>query len=1237
MNRRVNFFRSLTSLASSRRGVLALGLIPSIAACVTLLFAAAALAEPDHVIPNDLRLTWPNDLTYIELPADEAANVGAVSLFDPENPDWPSVFCPVQVEEPSEPGGPARVWFLARITAEKGKPPAEVGVKVLGPKKITYPIRVYTADDEAIRIDNGKLQVKLRQYPGKLDAPTPLRELPHWLVGAQPAGTETWDGRAWFDGPSVVTEAHSQIIARGPVFVDVKFTYVFADAGTDGETDALPLAMGKQCHAWEPSEPPRESVPKHNRDLELIVRVMASNPWVEVNERFHFPDADAVTQHLHFGKPPPEVAQRFPQFPADSFAELDTITWEPWFEYDRFGGNSSQKYAPAEPRPAQKARPFANVQARWTQRGGGSQDFVITLGGPRPYTDKQTKQEVRADNYDANAPAFGVASVFASKWIGPYRNTIHAHALNGHRARIDFRYRNGSPQSSGLHYGQRAYALLIGPRSQFHNLTFLIRRHTDWTLVAQHHDYILDWDRDPAKAGPSILVPRAKLEAWRQAYADKSDAALVTMIDQAKAQRAALREQLKAAEEAEDKARVKQIKKQLNTRGFDLLDLITDPANAKRPRLPQAGLWIGRRYQNDFLNPTSQTTRGIIRGLPNADLFANGRPMGGRDQAVIGYVFTDLDHWPGWHGGWSPGNPNFRTDKYMPAAMAGAALRDHPHAERWLEFGYRNFLHDLRRVFYAPDGVGYECPGYAGYSMKLQIKTGRLFYNAGFGNALVEQKLVGKSAEWHRHLITPYDARLGLRHEAPIGDTHRWTAGLSDGFAQLAPFFSDADPAFAAQLVGTYQFLYPHAKQDDLFEQLIVTDPRIRPTPAADMDWTGRTFFGFGAIMRDKLGPAAGPSDETFLSFKAGHARGHAHNEELSWHFYSNGTPISLDYNCSYSPRMDHSAMHNSMTFGHTGTVTNNQTEKPVEAMEEIYGTGYVGAFTTTPAADLVVAERKSGHVTMRPPDAGNTEFARGYPRREVDEIVHRRFVMLVKHPAGSPIHDYLVIRDETTSAEPQQINAHLLAREAAVDGDTVTLPGQWDKDMVVKFITAEDLKVDVRGGWYRADYHRGHPVELLIEPGESTEAWAKRLSTMDYDAKQVRMIPDKENPGYGERIAQTQGKALIPPPGWDGEWKSGEYQVWLRCHTKPGSSVLWVIVPYAAGGDPPRIERSADGAGLTVSVGEVSETIMLPGTGAAATITRDGQTTDLLAADALPPLGQIENKPLASDAPKAE
>jgi len=79
------------------------------------------------------------------------------------------------------------------------------------------------------------------------------------------------------------------------------------------------------------------------------------------------------------------------------------------------------------------------------------------------------------------------------------------------------------------------------------------------------------------------------------------------------------------------------------------------------------------------------------------------------------------------------------------------------------------------------------------------------------------------------------------------------------------------------------------------------------------------------------------------------------------------------------------------------------------------------------------------------------------------------------------------------------------------------------------------------------------------------------------------------------------------------------------------------VIVPDAAGGDPRGMERSADGAGLTVSVGEVSETIMLPGTGAAATITRDGQTTDLLAADALPPLGQIENKPLASDAPKAE
>jgi len=1231
VTRRRTVFSVASHLACWRPDVLACGSVRSIVVCVTLAFAATAAAAPGHVIPNDLRLTWPNDLTYIELPPEQAARADAVSLFDVEDPDGPRVVRATQIEAPHEDGGPARVWFLARIVGDDGKPPAAVGVDILGGKELPNPIPVTEPDAQTIQIDNGKYQFRVRNYPGKLETPTPLAKLPHWLTAARPTGADAWDGRAWFDGSSVVTEAHTRIIARGPVFVDVRFTYVFADAGADGQTEALPPAMGKRCHAWAPSQPPRETVAKKQRHLEVIARFVANDPWVEVNERFHFPDDDAARQHLHFGKPPEDVAAHTPWLAGDQFTDLDTVTWVPWFEYDRFGGNNKQQYDPAQPRDAQKGRPFANVQARWTQMGGGSQDFVIVQGGPQPYTDKQTNQLVQQDDYREDAPAFGVVASFASKWVGPYRNAIHAHALDGRRARIDFHYRDGDPRNSGLHYGQRSYALPVGPRADFHNLNSLVRRHTDWTLVAQHHRYILDWERDPAKAGPTILVPRTKLEGWQQAYAQKSDAALVALIDAQQARRNHLRAQLKAAEEAKDTGRAKQIKRELGSLDFELLDLVREPGSAKGKKPPNAGLWIRTRYQDDFLNPTGSPTRGINRTLPDADLFAAGRPLGGADQAVIGYVFTDLDHWPGWHHGWSPGNPNFHTDKYMPAAMIGAAMRDHPHAEDWLAFGYRNFLEDLDRVFYEPDGVGYECPGYAGYSMNLQIETGRLFFNAGFGNALAQQPMVARSATWHRHLITPFDRRLGLRHEAPIGDTHRWTAGLAHGFAHLAPFFKEADPAFASQLVGTHRLLYP-GKHDEaeaepgLVEQLIESDPSIPAMDPAEMDWGSGTFFGFGAIMRDKLGT----DDETFLTFKAGHARGHAHNEELSWHFYSGGTPISLDYNCSYHPRMDHCAMHNAMTFGRTATVTNNQTGKDVEAMEELYGTGHVGAFTTTDAADLAVAERKSSHLTLRPPDAHETEFARRYPTRQVQEIVHRRFVMLVKHPAGSLMPDYLVIRDETTSAQPQQINVHLLARDAVVEGDSIKLPGQWDKDMLVKFITAEELKVDVRGGWYRADDHRGYPVELLIQPGETQDAWAKRLATMDYDAQAVRMVHDNDNPGYAQRLHDTHGKALIPPPGWTGQWKSGEYQVWLRCHTKPGTPVLWVIMPYDAGGDPPRITPTEDGRGLRVTRGELSETVMLPGTVGGASITRDGTTTHLLGADALPPLGRIENVPVS-------
>ena len=62
-----------------------------------------------------------------------------------------------------------------------------------------------------------------------------------------------------------------------------------------------------------------------------------------------------------------------------------------------------------------------------------------------------------------------------------------------------------------------------------------------------------------------------------------------------------------------------------------------------RPRASSAQLWIQRRYQDDFLNPTT-ATRWLKGGIPEADLQAGGSPFGGPWQAATGYSVRIADH-----------------------------------------------------------------------------------------------------------------------------------------------------------------------------------------------------------------------------------------------------------------------------------------------------------------------------------------------------------------------------------------------------------------------------------------------------------------------------------------------------------------------------------------------------------------------------------------------------------------
>lgn len=1140
--------------------------IPTLLLSVLPLLAWSA--EATVTIPNPLGLSFPWDLVHADVPGVFAgpvtARIGAETR-------------PAQVEPGAAAAGATRVWFVATVT---GKAPTPV-VVADGEAPTALAI-AETAD--AYEVDNGVYRFRVPRYAGTFAAARPIAELPPVLGGVRTsdAAGGFW-GRAWFEGETSVAEATTEVLARGPVFALVRVRMRFA------EPPAAPVGAG--------AKDPSEAAPGRGAFYEATLRFVVGDPWVDVTERYHVPGGAAYHWELKDGLAP------------------DTVMWVRWFGYEKFGGNSDMQWAPLQPLPKQRG-PFVALRPRWSQMPGGGQDFIVTRGGRTPGRRDAVGQD--DGGYAPDAPAVGVVATFPSRWTDPHAQTISCHAEGGDTARMHFPLGSGS----------RAYAVLCGDRGRFDDtgrLNGLVRRHVDWTLDKQFNDYVLEWPRDPALAGPNILLSRQQLARLQGDWAAGRETPEMAVVREHLAEYrelkarqetfAALEAAAKARDGTADAARAElaagkderaRIGKRLASKDVQLLRLIIGET-PDAPRPPDAGLWLHRRYQDDFLNPTGATRR-LSGPFQSGDLFGGGRPFGGPAQAAIGYIFTDPDQWPGWLNGWHPGNPNFHTDKYAVAIHAGAAMLDHPHARRWLEHGRREFDGDIARVLLPPDGVGYECPGYSTYSLGMQLELARVFANCGFGNVVAENPLFKRTGIWHRHLLTPVDRRLGLRHQAPIGDTHRW--GDRDGalFGALARFYASADPAFAAEMMAIWKLYVDQGMKGSLMEDLVAIDRTIAPAPLDRLEWGSHAFHGFGAVMRSRFGTA----DETFVSVKAGAARGHYHNDELSYHFYGAGTPLSLDYNCSYHPRGDHAALHNSMTFGRSQPFTHIGDERAVEAMEQLHATATVGAFATTPALDVVVAERAGDRLTLSPVDPHDARFQYGYPVRPVERIVHRRFTALVKHPPGAKLRDYLVVRDETSSAEAQQLNIHVLARDVAVDGDLIRCAGQWDVDALVYLGQASAPAVDVHRWWYFD--------ETMSGPGARGGA--------------------AERAEWAARIHADDGRSLIPPEGFAGTWTVGEYQKWLRIRTAPGTPILWLMYPQRRGEPAPVFSRLADGGMVVELEGEREEihlgTVPAAGVPGCAVLRRSGGETVALAAEALPPLGALAGLPGAAHPPEA-
>ena len=431
-----------------------------------------------------------------------------------------------------------------------------------------------------------------------------------------------------------------------------------------------------------------------------------------------------------------------------------------------------------------------------------------------------------------------------------------------------------------------------------------------------------------------------------------------------------------------------------------------------------AGVYLGGHFNQHSFNPTTFPRR-VRSGLPKQG------PVKSRDLAVLAYIFSNPDYWPGPKHRWTIGNPNFHTDMYSIPLAIGLAMPDHPNARRWVARGVEETKGNIYRDSFG-GGAWAESLSYSAFFFHV-VENARKLRDAGAAQPFKDWPRIKEVAAYLACMHTPTDPRYGSRQKAPIGDTD-----AGDYVKQLnamADLYRGVDKTFAEQL-ATFPKKWDRA-----------------------LDLASREFYGFGAMLR---GNPYDDRHESFVTIKAGPARNHFQGDELSFHFCSLGAPLAIDYACHYSPRPWSAAIHNRPDM-------NGKRPVAVAARR---------AFATSDAADVFVADERTTlirHVPMEP--HLTTKPGWEYPETQLPEKkawTMRRYAMLVKHdPATSRIADYLVVRDEIASPEPVWWNLHMLARTIERKDGTVLFPGQLDVDTTAHFLAPPAEQVECREwGW---------------------------------------------------------------------------------------------------------------------------------------------------------------------------
>jgi hypothetical protein len=1131
----------------------------AVAAVLCALSAAAHAAEYRETITlrEPLGQAWTDELVHYDL-AIPQAKVGAAT-FSITDEDGKAAPLQVEVLE-SKPDGVRRVRLWLKTTLAAGQVVSYTAAWNDENRKAARP-----GPALAVRRGDGRLLVMAGAFelmvpaPDKpFEKPVPLKKSPAPILGLRPAGDQAWYGTWSLDGTPYVRAVRTSIEASGPLWAQVRVRYVFDEGG---------------------------------QSYEVVLRVIRDEPWVDVTERFRLPPFAAGAS-----ADKPAACRMTAVFRGRRPAEA---LWMPWYV------GRGEKSRPAydlhrlvldDRFPADA--PFATLRPRYTQAPDATQVLLAAGAGD-------------------HSPTLGVIMTSPGDWARPYDNFPTARPLPAAPADLsgvalakpEASTKAGPPAAAKTEYdavaidfplteGKRRWALVMAPKGRLDSkpkVQGLIRRAADLPLDRVLGDWILTWRRGKVAPSPHLLTTWDRLRRLREDLAaGKETPATKLLVMSMAGDLPGLPGE--ALAESGDRRLAELLAGRRETQ-----DAPQAPEGRQTyaVRLPSALPLLEECYQSPDLAP-SVWLRGLPEAMIEADLAAAGRaPAEGElstsadaTLALLAYVLSDPDYQPGAAGGWEPGvSPD---DLYVIPLYAAAMLPDHPHAARWAAAAMAAMHDDLRRA-----------AGPAGKAAALAQVVSRMRIAQ---NGRLEDPFrwteVRPAVEFLMSMHSPPDPRLGRRDLAPfaavsspghkaggasaqaatsaVSAASAWSDDLGALFGLAAAGFRESDPKFAAQCLAMYREYHVAGSGGDFAADLAAAEL----DGAAGLDptlWSSRTWPGFGAVLRSRFGT----DRETMAVLRCGPSRG---PDQMAFHFFGAGAPLALAWHAGPQLNIEEDTLYNRMSVGDSENM-----DAPAELL----------AMESTPAADVVVGQMQATMLRKLPRFPHEVTGATAYPRRAlVSETRWRRYLALIKH-AGGPLEDYLVIRDDLASTEPEAFNLWVLARSVRQDGRRFYFDGQLAADAVA-FVASPDVdRVRVeQWSWPRQD--------------ESS------MIPQDFAAKAEQGVRAEE----GVR-SPTPLRLLTPssagPAASPAAWRAGELQQRLRIRGSPGEDFLVVLYPYRKGSPAPEFQTLAGGKGVRVTLGGVSEDVYLAAdppaeAGGQAVVRRAGQTTVILKSGALPP-----------------